>query len=180
MGFINADNEKALIAKCIEKDPVAQKKLFDMFTNRMYAICLRYAGDRDEAKDFLQEGFIRVFKNLKQFEFKGSFEGWVKRIFVNTAIEFYRKNAKDMSVSGYEGIENQGIDDHTFENLKVADLMQLVQQLPKGYKTVFNLFAIEGFSHEEIAEQLGVTVSTSKSQLFKARLQLQDMLRKQY
>lgn len=178
-----ADNQtnkwSELIAHCLEGQPKAQKQLFDLLAPKMYAVCLRYAKNPDEAKDVLQESFIRVFKHLATFENKGAFEGWVKRIFVNTSIEFYRRNLKHSVLDNIEQLPDVGIESHTIALLKQADLMALVNRLPTGYRTVFNLFAIEGYTHEEIAEMLGISESTSKTQLHKARLHLQAWVLKQ-
>ena len=178
-----ADNQtdkwSELIAHCLEGQPKAQKQLFDLLAPKMYAVCLRYAKDPDEAKDVLQESFIRVFKHLASFEKKVSYEGWVKRIFVNTSIEFYRRNLKHSVLDNIEQLPDVGIESHTIALLKQADLMALVNRLPTGYRTVFNLFAIEGYTHEEIAEMLGISESTSKTQLHKARLHLQAWVLKQ-
>ncbi|MCC6818048.1 MAG: RNA polymerase sigma factor [Bacteroidia bacterium] len=175
----HTDKLNSILAQCIEKQPKAQKQLFDLLSPKMYAVCLRYSKDTDEAKDILQEGFIKVFGNLNRFEHKGSFEGWVKRIFINTSIEFYRKAQRENIVDNIDDVPEKPIDPQTISLLKVADLMKLVEKLPKGYKTVFNLFAIEGFKHEEIAQLLGISENTSKSQLHKARLFLQELVIKE-
>ena len=174
----HTDKLNAILAQCIEKQPKAQKELFDLLAPKMYAICLRYAQDNDEAKDILQEGFIKVFGNLEKFEHKGSFEGWVKRIFINTSIEFYRRSQRENIVDSIDDVAEQSIDSHTLSELKAADLLQLINGMPKGYKTVFNLFAIEGFHHDEIAKMLNISENTSKSQLHKARLHLQELVLK--
>lgn len=175
----HADKLIFLLEECIEKKPKAQKQLFDLLAPRMYSICLRYSKDEDEAKDVLQEGFIKMFNNLERFQHKGSFEGWIKRIFINTSIEFYRKNKKESIVDSIDQIGDRPIESHTLSSLKAADLMKLVNRLPTGYKTVFNLFAIEGFSHDEISKMLGISENTSKSQLHKARLYLQELILKE-
>jgi RNA polymerase sigma-70 factor (ECF subfamily) len=174
----HTDKLNAILAQCIDKQPKAQKELFDLLAPKMYAICLRYAQDNDEAKDILQEGFIKVFGNIEKFEHKGSFEGWVKRIFINTSIEFYRRSQRENMVDSIDDVAEQSIDSHTLSALKAADLLQLINGMPKGYKTVFNLFAIEGFHHDEIAKMLNISENTSKSQLHKARLHLQELVLK--
>lgn len=172
----HTDKLNSILAQCIERQPKAQKQLFDLLSPKMFAVCLRYAKDTDEAKDILQEGFIKVFNNLERFEHKGSFEGWVKRIFINTSIEYYRKGLRENMVDSIDDVAERPIDAYTLSALKAADLMNLVNRLPKGYKTVFNLFAIEGFKHEEIAQMLNISENTSKSQLHKARLFLQELV----
>lgn len=179
MANVNADNYNSIITECIDKQPKAQKKLFEILAPKMYAICIRYAKDSDDAKDLIQDGFIRLFKNLDKFENRGSFEGWAKRVFINTCIEYYRKQQKEFLKTEIENIPEYSIDSNTLSLLKAADLMAIIQKLPMGYRTVFNLFAIEGYSHEEIANQLGITINTSKSQLFKARQHLQEIILKQ-
>ncbi len=179
MANFNAEKLSDIVKQCIENQPKAQKELFDILSPKMYAICLRYARNSDEAKDILQEGFIKMFKYLGQFEGKGSFEGWVKRIFINTSIEFYRKSQKEATTNSLDIAENQPFESNILSNLKVDDLMKIIQKLPTGYRTVFNLFVIEGYGHEEIARMLNVTENTSKSQLFKARQHLQAIILKQ-
>jgi RNA polymerase sigma factor (sigma-70 family) len=178
MAIFNAEKLSDIVKQCIENKPKAQKELFDILSPKMYAICLRYAKNNDEAKDILQEGFIKMFKYLGQFEGKGSFEGWVKRIFINTSIEFYRKAQREATTNSLDIAENQPFESHILSNLKVDDLMAIVQKLPTGYRTVFNLFIIEGYGHEEIAKMLNVSENTSKSQLFKARQHLQAIILK--
>jgi RNA polymerase sigma factor (sigma-70 family) len=175
----HTDKLNLILAQCIDNQPKAQKQLFDILAPRMYAICLRYAQDEDEAKDILQEGFIKVFNNLGKFENKGSFEGWIKRIFINTSIEFYRKNQRQNMVDNIDDVAEIAIESHTVSLLKTADLMKLVNRLPKGYKTVFNLFAIEGYHHDEISKMMNISENTSKSQLHKARLYLQELIIKE-
>jgi RNA polymerase sigma-70 factor (ECF subfamily) len=172
----HTDKLNKILAQCIENQPKAQKQLFDLLAPQMYAICLRYAKDQDEAKDVLQEGFIKVFNHLDKFQHKGSFEGWVKRIFINTSIENYRKNKKHEMVDSIDDVQEKPIESQTISLLKAADLMKLVDRLPKGYRTVFNLFVVEGYSHDEIAGMLEISENTSKSQLHKARLYLRELV----
>jgi RNA polymerase sigma factor (sigma-70 family) len=179
MADFNTETLNELLVQCIDKQPQAQKKLFDILSPRMFAICLRYAKNEDEAKDLLQEGFIKIFNNLEQFSNKGSLEGWFKRIFINTCIEFHRKNQKHRFLENIENVTEISIDSHTISLLKKADLMKMVQGLPKGYRTVFNLFVVDGFGHNEIAQMLSISENTSKTQLFRARQILQEMILKQ-
>lgn len=177
--MLQTEEEYELIQKCLQGNSASQKKLFDIFSGKMYSVCMRYASDPDLAQDFLQEGFIRLFKNLHQFRFEGSFEGWVRRIFIHTSIEFCRKNAKNMEVNGLEDLENVGFDENVLDKFNAESLLLLVQKLPTGYRTVFNLYAIEGYTHKEIAIELGISENTSKTQLRKARLGLIAMLNKE-
>jgi RNA polymerase sigma factor (sigma-70 family) len=172
----HTDKLNQILAQCIDNQAKAQKQLFDLLAPKMFTVCLRYAQDEDEAKDILQESFIKVFNNLDKFSHKGSFEGWVKRIFINTSIEFYRKNQKQKIVDNIDMVKEISIDSQTLSLLKAADLMKLVNNLPKGYRTVFNLFVVEGYSHDEISKMLNITENTSKSQLHKARLHLQELV----
>ena len=174
----NSENndDTSLIEACQKGDNKALKKLYDNHANTMYAICLRYMNNEDEAKDALQEGFIKVVKNVHKFKFTGSFEGWLKRIFVNTSIEQIRKRKKHLDIDEMHG-NLQHTDSIKTGNMDVEKMMELVQKLPEGYRTVFNMYVIDGFSHKEISDKLGVSESTSKSQLFKARKQLQVWLK---
>lgn len=168
--------EKTLVRACIEGDRKAQKYLFDTYAEQMLGVCLRYAQDHTEAEDMLQEGFIRVFKNLDQFAFKGSFEGWVRRVIVNTSIKGYYRNQKHRGHLEIENVHSNAIAPVAEDSLQAEQLMELVQSLPDGYRMVFNLYAIDGYSHKEIADLLGIEESTSRSQLVKARRVLQDQI----
>jgi RNA polymerase sigma-70 factor (ECF subfamily) len=141
----------------------------------MFAVCLRYANEYNSAQDLLQEGFVKVFRNLEKFRGEGSFEGWIRRIFVNTAIEHYRKQvnlyALHDSETRYEYYEGNAL-----ETLKHEDILKMIQKLSDGYRTVFNLYVIEGYSHKEIGDMMGISEGTSKSQLARARYLLQKMI----
>ena len=157
-----------LIADCVAGERSQQELLYNYFAPRMFGICLRYANDQPQAEDILQEGFIKVFNNLHRFRNEGSFEGWIKRIFVNTAIEYYRKSSRWQFHSEPEDLPELSYNSHIIEQLVANDLLQLIKQLPLGYRTVFNLYAIEGYSHREIGELLQISEGTSKSQLAKS------------
>jgi len=175
------DPEQELIDKCLGNDPFAQELLYRRFAPKMYGICLRYVRQREDASDILQEGFIRVFTNLKAYRGDGSFEGWVRRIIVNTAINHYKANTKysrDLSVDEVHISAN--IDNDALSRLSTEELLKLVQELPDGFRMVFNLFVIEGYDHKEIGQMLGVTENTSKSQLHRAKIALQKKLLKEY
>jgi len=161
--------------RCTRQDRKAQALLYHHFAKKMYAVCLRYAHTSLEADDILQNSFVKVFTKHYLYDGKGSLEGWIKRIVVNTAIETHRKNKRSymeniddiqLSVSSLVGTEQTGY----------QELLALIQQLPLGYKTVFNLYAIEGYSHKEIAEMLSISEGNSKSQLSRARQWLQNKL----
>lgn len=156
----------------MQNDRRYQKELYDRFSGKMYAVCLRYMGNADDAQDVLQDGFVKVFKNLDRFRGEGSFEGWIRRIFVNTAIEQLRKKRPDQSLSEKEErIEMPAIG--AVDRLSEKDLLQLISELSPGYRSVFNLYVIEGMGHKEIAELLNISEGTSKSQLARARMILQ-------
>ncbi|MBX7139594.1 MAG: sigma-70 family RNA polymerase sigma factor [Chitinophagales bacterium] len=153
-----------------------QEELYRIFSPKMFAICMRYCSNYQEAEDLLQEGFIKVFGNISRFRNEGSFEGWMKRIFVNTAIEGFRKNHFLNNMMEVEEMKNDIVQEDDFHQLSAADLLRMVQALSPGYRTVFNLYAIEGYNHQEIADMLGISVGTSKSQLARARYILQKMV----
>jgi RNA polymerase sigma factor (sigma-70 family) len=164
--------------KCLIGDRKAQYHLYQLFSKKMYVVCLRYANDSLEAEDILQIGFVKVFTKSHLFSDHGSLEGWIRKIMVNTAIEIQRKN----KISYVETLESDHIQEtpsHTHsDHLHYKDLLSLVHQLPLGYRTVFNLYAIEGYAHKEIAEMLNISEGNSKSQLSRARQWLQTRLLK--
>jgi RNA polymerase sigma-70 factor (ECF subfamily) len=161
--------ETDLIAGCLAGDRKMQESLYQRFSSKMYAVCLRYASNADDAQDLLQEGFIKVFRNLEKFRREGSFEGWVRRVFVNTAIEHYRRKVNLNTIGDRE---EQTIEDgnwNVLDDLAERDIIQLVQELSPGYRTVFNMYVIEGYSHKEIGDILNISEGTSKSQLGRAK-----------
>jgi RNA polymerase sigma-70 factor (ECF subfamily) len=169
--------EEQLVKACISGNASAQKEFYDLFAKKMMGVCLRYTNDYEEAQDVLQDGFIKVYAKLSKFVNKGSLEGWVRRIMVNTALDHYRKNKKfqkDVEIDSVSfKLEKQ---EYIVEEINAQDLLKIIQSIPEGYRVVFNLFAIEGYSHKEIAEQLGVTESTSKSQYSRAKKMLRKIL----
>ncbi len=171
--------ERELVEGCQREDRRCQELLYARFARRMYAVCLRYARHQLEAEDLAQEGFIRVFDKLHGFRMEGSLEGWIRRIMVHTCINQYRKKAFQNESFGLEHVPEQPVDPTAVESLGQAELIALVQALPDGYRMVFNMFAIEGYDHAEIAELIGCGESTSRSQLAKARRMLQDKITKQ-
>jgi RNA polymerase sigma-70 factor (ECF subfamily) len=167
-------SESDLIAGCIAGDRKMQEELYNRFASKMYAVCLRYANNSDDAQDLLQEGFIKVYKNLHRFRAEGSFEGWVRRVFINSSIEHYRKKqAKLTTVSDKEENTIEDSDISALDSLAERDIINLIQDLSPGYRTVFNLYVIEGYSHKEIGELLNISEGTSKSQLARAKSILQ-------
>ena len=166
--------ERELVQRCLKNDRKAQKELYERYGPLMKMVCIRYLYQKALAEEVMNRGFYKVFRNLKDYRHTGSFEGWIRRIFVNTSIENYRKEQRRGNSVEVEDVEGElKIDSTSFQKFGYDELMKIVQQLPLGYKTVFNMYVIEGYSHKEIAEQLGVTESTSKTQLHKARLLLQ-------
>lgn len=169
-----------IIKGCQQKDARAQKELFDLFGSKMYAVCLRYAGNRTDAQDILQEGFLKIYEKIYQFEFKGSFEGWLRRIFVNLSLERYRGQYQVINI---QDSWREGSNDD-YENitgiLTIEELLKIIQELSPKYRTVFNLYAIEGYSHKEISEMLDISEGTSKSNLSRARTILQEKVKQLY
>lgn len=144
----------------------------------MFGICLGYANDRDQAKDILQDGFIKIFASIKNYNNNGSLEWWVRRIIVNTAIDYYRKSIKELNNVDIEEAENMDGETSILENIYEKELLSLIQKLPEGSRIIFNLFVIEGYNHLEISELLNISQGTSKSQFSRARLLLKEMIRK--
>lgn len=176
----NSLTERDLIERSLKGDRKSQRDLFEMYSAKMLAVCNRYARHTAEAEDMFQEGFIKVFTNLSKFTGEGSFEGWIRRIMVNTSLKSIAKMSfknENIGIEDYQEKDNK-LAPEVFSKLSVDDLMKLVNDLPEGYRIVFNLFAIEGYSHKEIAEVLNVEISTSRSQLVKARRMLQRKIEK--
>ena len=168
-------SEAELVEGCKQENPVFQRALYQQYYRLMFGVCLRYTDNKDDAQDILQEGFIRVFKNIKSFRGQGSFEGWVRRIMVHTSIEHYRRNSRYFMVDIDEAHQIEFKPD-ALTSLSRDEIMSLIRDLPAGYRTVFNLYVIEGYPHQEIAEMLNISVGTSKSQLSRAKKILQEKL----
>lgn len=166
----------SLIEGCRRGDRKAQESLYKTLASRMMGICLRYAKDTFEAEDVLQMGFVKVFQKVSDFRGEGSFEGWVRRIMLNTAIESYRKNLRNLNIVDIDEVYDQPQNTFDMSGLELKDLLKLVQQLSNGYRLVFNMYVIEGYSHKEIAKQLGITEGASKSQLSRARAILKEKI----
>lgn len=170
-------SENELIRLCQRKKSKGQKLLYDKYYRSLLGICMRYAKSKDEAEDVLQLGLIRIFKNIVSFSGKGSFEGWMKRIIVNIAIDNFRKNNKHYYHQDIDEINGEPYSASEIpENLAINEILKTIQQLPDGYRIVFNLYAIEGYSHKEISQKLGISENTSKTQLLKARKSLRKKL----
>ena len=170
--------ESELIRSCIEGDRKSQKALYDRLAPRMFPVCIRYIGDRDQAADVLQDGFITLFTKLDTYKGDGSFEGWARRIFVTTALMSLRK--KDALKMSDELDTARGMKAETVsqtQHIGYKELMRLVTSLPPGFRTVFNMYSIEGYSHKEIADMLGISETTSRTQLSRARIWLQKKIK---
>jgi RNA polymerase sigma factor (sigma-70 family) len=172
-------NEQELISACKEGNGKAQQRLYDQYSRVMFGICLRYSNTYDEAKDILQDGFIKVFTKLGQYGFQGSFEGWMKRIFVNTALEYYRSQKNHMYHDDVDSAFEVQHHDYTIDKISTQEILAIIQGMAPGYRNVLNLYIIEGYSHAEIAEMLQINEGTSKSQLSRARAILQQAILKQ-
>lgn len=170
--------DQHLIDSCKRGDRASQKVLYDSLAPKMFSICIRYIGDRTAAQDVLQDGFVTLFSKLDSFKGEGSFEGWARRIFVTTALmELRKKDALKMreELEVVRGVKAETVGQ--LENISYRELMSLVTSLPPGFRTVFNLYAIEGYSHKEISQMLEITETTSRTQLRRARLWLQDKIK---
>jgi RNA polymerase sigma factor (sigma-70 family) len=168
-----------LVKRCKAGERKAQELLYKQFASKMLGVCMRYATDKMEAEDMLQNGFIKMFQKIADYRGEGSFEGWVRRIMVNCSIEYYRKHHKMLTVAGLEDAATETqVDPLATSRLEAKDLLALVQQLSPGYRIVFNLYAIEGYSHKEIATIMGITEGASKSQLSRARGVLKQQILK--
>ncbi len=167
-----------LIKSCREGDRAAQKVLYERLAPRMFPVCIRYIGDRELAQDVLQEGFITLFTRLDAFKGEGSFEGWARKIFITTALmELRRKDALKMSdeLDVVRGMKTDTVSQ--LQKIGYKELMDLIATLPAGFRTVFNLYAVEGFTHKDISEMLGISETTSRTQLSRARAWLQNKIK---
>lgn len=166
-----------LISDCLKNNRSAQYKLYDRYSRKIYGVCLRYAKNRTDAEDILQEGFIKVFKYLKDYSGKGSFEGWVRRIMITTALNYYKKkNLINKNVDPESSYITLPATNEAVSMMTHDELLLMIRDLPVGYQTVFNLNTIEGYSHKEISEIMNISVNTSKSQLSRAKNSLRNQL----
>ena len=169
--------EDDLLELCLQGNRMAQEKLYRHYASRMHGICVRYARTGFEVEDIFQEAFVKVFTHLHRFNKQGSLDGWIRRIVVNTAVDSYKKNLLFKEHVSYDTAPDDELATVTLDdNLQETDLLNLLNQLPDGYRLVFNLYAIEGYSHKEIADLLHINEGTSKSHLAKARKYLQHLL----
>ncbi len=172
----------SIIEGCARNDRKAQEKLFQLYYGKMLYVCLRYSIDRDSAQEMTQEGFIKVFEKINSFDLSGSFDAWIKRVMINTCIDFIRKNKKHDFVElheNYKSTEDESEEDFELEYEFQRDIaLESIQELSPAYKMVFNLFYIEEYTHREIAEKIGISEGTSKSNLAKAKLKLKEIINK--
>ncbi len=171
----------SLIEGCRSGSRLSQKALYDALSGKMFAVCLRYMGDRESAEDVLQDGFVTLFSKLDSFTGSGSFEGWARKIFVNTALMALRRKdvlKQSEDVGAAYGISSDDVS--AVQKISYQELLQLVSELPAGFRTVFNMYVIEGYSHKEIAEALGVSEATSRSQLQRARTLLKNKVKEKF
>ncbi|MBK8226011.1 MAG: RNA polymerase sigma factor [Flavobacteriales bacterium] len=191
---MNTESQQAafgeLVDGCVAGDRRAQQRVYEQFYGKMMAVCMRYTKNTDQAKDILQDGFIKVFRSMESFNRAGSFEGWIRRIIVNTAIDHFRRSKHSYLLLGEERSiedfkdqdEEDTLADDTGEelpDLKPADVINAMQKLTPAYRTVFNLYVFEEMTHKEIADALGINVGTSKSNLAKAKHNLKKLLRQE-
>lgn len=168
--------EKQLISRCKKQDRKAQKEIFELHAPVMMTVCRRYMPDQDRAEELMLQGFMKAFEKLDQYKFEGSFQGWVRKIMVNTCLSWIRQNKMMYKEIEIENVPEEVSIEQIGDQLEAEDLMKLIGELPQGYGTIFNLYAIEGYTHNEIAQRLGISANTSKSQLSRARKYLQNKL----
>lgn len=173
------EHQRKLIKDCLKKNAIAQKQLYDLYSGDMLGICYRYTKSLNDAQEVLQQGFIKVFRNLHQFNFQGELKAWIRRIMVNTSINYLKRSPRYQLDLGFEDCHLHPVSTEESDvNLNMKDLLNLIRQLPPGYQTVFNLYAIEGYTHVEIGIILGIKEGTSRSQYARARSLLIGWLEK--
>ncbi|MBK7407312.1 MAG: RNA polymerase sigma factor [Saprospirales bacterium] len=170
-----------ILEACKRGERLAQRQLYDLYKGKLFAVCLRYADNRQDAEDMLQEGFIQVFKDLHQYKMLGSFEGWMRKVVLNVSLQYLRRQKRQVPTSEL-GQSEEPDSDQEDQSLFSEDMVQLVlqyiQKMPAGFRTVLNLYVMEGYTHEQIAQTLGISEGTSKSQLSRAKVYLKNMLDK--
>jgi RNA polymerase sigma-70 factor (ECF subfamily) len=182
MDFADRETVAQLVQRCIEGDKKSQLLLYKTFYGKMMAVCMRYSGSASEAKDLLHDGFLKVFAHLHGFKNEGSLEGWIRRIVTNTSIDYVRKRKETLlgfdermpPESAQNKIDNEEADEEEFVHLKAELIMKLIQELSPAYRTVFNMYVLDDYSHKEIAQILGINIGTSKSNLAKAKQKLRE------
>lgn len=182
------DDLRRLVEGCLRQDRRSQQRVYEMFFGKMLAVCMRYERDRDSAMDLVQEGFIKLFANIGKYKFDGSFEGWVRRIFVNNAIDSFRRKKHEFLVTEEDHVlarlsqeeDEIRVMEEEPEELNPQDVLKAMQQLTPAYRMVFNLYVMENYQHKDIAEMLGINIGTSKSNLAKARINIRRILKKDF
>lgn len=172
--FSGLNEEQKMVRGCQKGRPEYQEALYNRFYGKMFGVCLRYTQNKESAEDVLQDGFIKVFRNIHKYSGKGSLEGWIRRIMVNTALELHRKHASMFPVTDLNDALDADSGHDLVAEMNEEEILRLIRELPRGYRTIFNLYAIEGYNHREISEMLGISEGTSKSQLARARQTLQE------
>ena len=170
-------SDEQLINGCKNGDRLAQRMLYDKYSRKMFGVCLRYCDKKEEAEEILQEGLLKVFQKINDFRGDGGLEGWIRKIIVNTALDHYRKNKNKIVEEDLKDSESTGVEPNM--ELRIKDLLGIIRQLPTGFRTVFNLYAIEGYNHAEIGKLLNISEGTSKSQYSRARSYLIKMIEKE-
>lgn len=169
--------EQSILAGCLNNDPSAQRELYNRYSPKMLSVCYRFANSREDAEDMLQEGFIKVFTQMHTFQNKGAFEGWIRRVIVHTCINFLKKNKKFSNSIDLEQADYLEVKEETMPSVMQArQIIECIRLLPLGYRTVLNLYAMEGYSHKEIADMLDIEESTSRSQYTRAKSMLEAIL----
>lgn len=171
-----ADELSDILKGCVEGKRSAQEQLYRMYSAKMFGMCLRYCRNQDDAKDILQDGFIKVFEKIKQFGNRGSLEGWIRRVIVNTALERYRKNNPTLGIEQVPELREIEDEPDIYIGISMNEMLTYIHSLPERYRMVFNLYVFENMSHKEIAESMGITEGTSKSDLSRARGILQTKI----
>ncbi|MFN8155366.1 MAG: RNA polymerase sigma factor [Bacteroidia bacterium] len=166
----SAMTDEQLLEAILRQDAKAQRLLYERFARKMFGVCLRYTRSREEAEDYLQDGFLKIFQKISSFKGEGSLEGWIRRVIVNTCLDHIRQ--QKLLWNELDEVNEPSEDAEVLDKLQASDLLELIRQLPPGFRTVFNLFAIEGYSHKEIGEMLSISEGTSKSQFARARMHL--------
>jgi RNA polymerase sigma-70 factor (ECF subfamily) len=182
------DDLRRLVEGCLRQDRRSQQRVYEMFFGKMLAVCMRYERDRDSAMDLVQEGFIKLFANMGKYKFDGSFEGWVRRIFVNNAIDSFRRKKHEFLVTEEDHVlarlsqeeDEIRVMEEEPEELNPQDVLKAMQQLTPAYRMVFNLYVMENYQHKDIADMLGINIGTSKSNLAKARINIRKILKKEF
>jgi len=175
-----ADRLEILIDGCIKGDPGSQEKLYRQFSGAMYGLCLQYASSEEDARDILQDGFVKVFRKISQVKDPRAFPGWIRRLMINTALERYRSQVVMQRVDEEPAALQDLINDEVLEHLHAGELVEMISELTPRYRMVFNLYAIEGYNHKEIGEMLNISEGTSKSNLSRARAILQEKVKRVY